>query len=90
MELHMALRLQAYEDGAAPLFRDAWAQLGREAEARGLTDERLETPLREIDIENAAVGRHCLSRQIESEEALGRAVAVWASARNAAGVGTAW
>ena len=43
-----------------------------------------------VEIENAAVGRQCLSRRIESEEVLAAEVRAWATARNEAGVGTAW
>ena len=43
-----------------------------------------------VEIENAAVGRQCLDRRIESIEALAAETGAWAVERNAAGVGTDW
>lgn len=43
-----------------------------------------------VEIENAAVGVQCLARRIESVDVLASETTAWASARNAAGVGTDW
>lgn len=43
-----------------------------------------------VEIENAAVGAQCLARRIGTVEELAAETAAWASARNAAGVGTHW
>lgn len=52
----MTLRLKAYERASDASFEDAWARLGEQAEARGLSDEKLEALLREIDAERDAEG----------------------------------
>jgi hypothetical protein len=54
MELYMTLRLKTYEDAPDVSFEQAWARLGEEAEAHGLTEEKLEALLREIDEERNA------------------------------------
>jgi uncharacterized protein with von Willebrand factor type A (vWA) domain len=54
MELYMTLRLQAYGDSPRTSFEEAWANLGQEAQTRGLTDEKLEEMLHEIGEERDA------------------------------------
>ena len=54
MALYMALRLKAYGEASDLPFEEIWTRLGKQAEARGLTEEKLEALLREIDEEREA------------------------------------
>ena len=54
MALYMTLRLQAYEGAVGVSFEEAWTRLGEEAEARGLTEAKLQALLEEIDAEREA------------------------------------
>ncbi len=51
MELYLTHRLTTYDEATGSSFDDVWQRLGEEAQANGLTDEKLAELLAEIDKE---------------------------------------